>query len=53
MVGGAFYLGSFLTTINGNVGEMKNSVGEMKNSVGKLEAATYELNGTTKGQSEH
>jgi uncharacterized protein YoxC len=52
VVGGAFYLGSFLTTINGNVGEMKDSVGEIKNSVGKLEAATYELNGTTKGQSE-
>jgi peptidoglycan hydrolase CwlO-like protein len=52
-VGGAFYLGTFLTTINGNVGEMKDSIGEMKDSIGKQEATTYELNGTTKAQGEH
>ena len=63
MIGGAYYLGSFLTTISVKLGhlegsvsqsfsEMKGSVGEVKGSIDKLQAITYELNGTLKGHDE-
>jgi hypothetical protein len=45
---GAFYLGGFLMSINGNIGEMKNSIGEVKGSIDKLQSITYEFNGTLK-----
>jgi hypothetical protein len=49
---GAFSLGGFLMSINGNIGEMKDSIGEVKGSIDKLQSITYELNGTLKGHDE-